>query len=331
MVWWIYVLFFLAFTRQVSSLTKNAQKSPPSQSPNRSPLLNRKLAPGDSFWTSIGVLQVMKALGQGSFGAVFQAKWVAANQLVALKIELPQAVSKCVVGNAPKGYLTIEHEWRMMSAMNGTEGFPEVYTHNFKGKYKYYVMQLLGKSLSAVRKSYPSRKIDTRSLISYGRQMLRRIEALHKRDALMYDIHLGNFLVKGDRVYVIDLGMAIPFRYMDGQHVHYSDSPISNDCKNAYYSTKHDVSGLQVSRRDDLERLLYVLVDLNTNNLPWSGLKEWDDIQRKKLNSTSADICTGSASWLKPAFDYVFSIPFTEEPNYNLLHLILDERSKHMR
>jgi serine/threonine protein kinase len=258
---------------------------------------------------------------------VLKALWVAKNQFVALKVEKPQSVSKCIIGNAPEGYLTIEHEWRMMEAMNRTDGFPLVYTSNFSGKYKYYVMQMLGKTLSSIRKSSPEKRIKTRQLIHYAHQMLDRIEALHNRDALMYDIHLGNFLVdSSDKVFVIDLGMAIPFRYKNGKHVNNGRGTVPNTCKNAYYVSRNDGLEKAVSRRDDLERLFYLLVDLSINSLPWKDAKDWEQRQAIKRSSKSSDICVHEAQWLQPALDHVFSLGFTEKPNYRLLHDIFDDR-----
>lgn len=303
----------------------NKKKVQPKPPPDLA--LNMQVKAGDSVWTSIGFVKVESLLGEGSYGQVMKALWISANRAVAFKIELPQSVSSCVIGNAPQGYLTIEHEWRMMAAMNGTDGFPLVFAHNFSGKYKYYIMQLLGKSLSSVRKSSPETRIRTRTLIHYGHQMLDRIEALHSRDALMYDIHLGNFLVDANnKVYVIDLGMAIPFRFKDGVHVGRGDSAVSNDCKNAYYATRNDVQGFTVSRRDDLERLLYVLVDLNINGLPWKREKKWKNVQKIKLKSQPSDICVKEAEWLKPALEHVFSLSFTDRPDYKFLHNVLDDR-----
>ena len=290
--------------------------------------LNVAVSEGKTILTRIGRVKVIKRLGDGTYGSVFKAEWIEGRRPVALKVELPQSVSKCVVGNAPDGYLSIEHEWRMMAAMNGTDGFPTVYTSDFSGNFKYYVMQLLGQSLSSIRKTYSDKCIPVSRLRRFAHQMLNRIAALHARDALMLDIHLGNFLIVNEKVYVIDLGMAIPFKYETGQHVRYTSSPISNQCKNDHYASMHDAAGLSVSRRDDLERLLYVLVDLTTNRLPWSNVKSSERIQDIKKNSTPKSICVGRAKWLLSAMEYVFSLSFFEKPNYSYIHKLLDGKSR---
>ena len=285
------------------------------------PELNRQLVKGETVSTAIGKIQIVDLLGEGSYGSVFKAYWIAAKRLVAFKVERPQAVSKCIVGTAPAGYLSIEHEWRMMEGMNRTDGFPLVFTHNFRGKFKYYVMQLLGKTLHSIKSKSPGKVLNSIAVIKYGFQMLQRIEALHARDILMYDIHLGNFLVSPeDKIFVIDLGMAIPFRYDNGRHVMFTKSPVSQKCKNDIYASRHDTQSLAVSRRDDLERLIYVLVDLNTRALPWRGAKSWEEIERKKLGSTPAQICVGDSKWLIPALEYVFSLEFTAKPNYAVIY-----------
>lgn len=290
--------------------------------------LNAPVSEGKTIITGIGRVRVIKRLGAGSYGSVYKAKWIEGKRLVALKVESAQAISKCVVGNAPEGYLSIEHEWKMMAAMNGTDGFPSVYTNDFSGHYKYYIMQLLGQSLSDIRKSSPNRRIPVDTLRGFAHQMLDRIAALHARDALMLDIHLGNFLVVNKKVYVIDLGMAIPFKYESGRHVRYTSSSISNNCKNNLYASMHDAEGFSVSRRDDLERLLYVLVDLSIDYLPWMHAKGSRLIQDIKKNSSPERICVGYADWLLGAMKYVFSLSFFDKPNYAYIHELFDKKSR---
>lgn len=313
----------------VAGLIKKLRQTP---EPTVGPVINRPLVKGDLVFTDIGKIRILEQLGNGSFGSVFKAHWMQAKRLVAVKVEIPQPVSRCILGPAPRQYLSIEHEWRMMAGMNRTDGFPLVFTHNFTGKYKYYVMQLLGKTLHSIRSKSAGKVLDTRTVIKYGSQMLRRIEALHARDILMYDIHLGNFLVSPEgKVYVIDLGMAIPFRYDNGHHVLESDSPVSRDCKNSHYVSRNDAESRSVSRRDDLERLIYILVDLNIHQLPWGNVKGWTDSKKIKLKANPSDICVGNAAWLKPALEYVFSLNFTERPNYAHIYKHFDDTLKRMR
>jgi serine/threonine protein kinase len=294
------------------------------RNPPRSVALKDKVSEGKTVLTSIGRMRILKQLGEGSFGSVFKAEWMEARKLVAFKIELAVETSKCIVGNAPRGYLAIEHEWTIMAAMNRTDGFPLVYTHNFSGKYKYYVMQLLGGNVSGIRKLYPDKRIPKKRFVPFAHQMLDRIETLHDRDVLMYDIHLGNFMVDKEKIFVIDLGMAIPFRYESGKHVRYSQSPISDDCKQAYYCSRHDAAGKVVSRRDDLERLIFIWIDLSTGRLPWSHLKDWNAIQLVKLEISAEKLCVG-VEWMIPIVEYVFGMSFTDRPNYAYIHGLLNK------
>jgi serine/threonine protein kinase len=263
-------------------------------------------------------VKVLSFLGKGSYGSVYRAELN--GRPVAFKVEKPGSSQGCFVGKAfaPPNYLKIEHEVRVLRYMRGVPGFPKVRTFNFVGSHKYYVMDLFDKSLSGLRKEQAAKRLVTGQLIRLAHQMLDRIESLHKRGLLMYDIHQGNFMLRGPDLYVIDPGMALPFYNDQLQHLPQVKSPVTASCKNSHYATRNDMAGRSVSRRDDLERLIYLLVELNTGRLPWSDEKDWDRIRVLKGRPPST-ICTGDAAWLEPALTYVYSLQFDQEPYYGIL------------
>jgi serine/threonine protein kinase len=323
----IYLL--LASGGECKSLVQKLLGSRSSPARSRSPrtenfALDHLPSPNEVLPTAAGDVTVLGALGAGSYGSVYKAQ-LDGNE-VALKIEKPGASKGCIVGVVPPKYLQIEHEVRVLEAMKGTPGFPSVFAFNFEGRFKYYIMPLFEKNLSAKRKQATDKRIETRALIAIASQMLDRIEAFHKKGLLMYDIHQGNFMFSGDDVFVIDPGMAIPFRDTTGAHIPYGPSPLSAACKQTVYSSRRDMAGRSVSRRDDLERLLFLLVDVNTNSLPWSGKKlSWDQVAKLKGNASLDEICSGKAKWLRPALEYVFSLEFDQEPDYDRIRSVFKQ------
>jgi hypothetical protein len=90
----------------------------------------------------------------------------------------------------------------------------------------------------------------------------------------------------------------------------------------------HDAEGFSVSRRDDLERLLYLLVDLSIDYLPWMHKKGSKLIQDIKKKSSPERICVGDAGWLLGAMKYVFALSFFDEPNNAYIHELFNEKPR---
>jgi len=280
---------------------------------------------GSTIETEIGPLLIKTSLGEGSFGSVFEADIGSTGKAVALKVAKPNLLSGLFKPHFTiTNYGDVSHECYMLSLLSSKSGFPRVYATNFDGPYKYYAMELLGKDLFQIQQEYDG-KVPTKVVIAIASQMLNRLESLHSLGYLMYDIHLGNFLVHDARVYAIDLAMAFPFM-SNGKHIEFGDSFLPNQYKNHVLASRVDSLGFTVSRRDELERFLYLLVILNVGSLPWDGIKTGKEMIRKKLTASLRDICQGEAWWLGAAFKYVFSMRFEDEPNYNFFRNLFDQR-----
>ena len=292
--------------------------------------LDHMVIVGESIKTRIGIMDILKKLGEGSYGAVFEAFWKAGRRNVAFKVEKPPEASIYEKNSiVPRDYSRITYEYRMMEKLNNTYGFPLVYTANMDGKYKFYAMQKLGKSLSKLRKDAGGR-LRTRQVIDLAGQILERLEVLHRRGILMYDLHEGNFLLHRNTLYVIDLGMAFPY-IIAGKHVSEGASFIPPDYKNHVFASRRDSKGQMVSRRDELERFLYLIVMLNVGSLPWDKHEKRSDRIQHKLEASLSEVCHDEAAWLRPAFEYVDSMKFQEEPNYEFFRLLFQSRLKQIK
>ncbi len=273
--------------------------------------------------TAAGRVLVLSVLGEGAAGIVFAGR-LDGRLDVAFKIEKPPPP-----GDPGDGQ--IQNEYRMgMRMSKKSNTFPKLFAASFGGRFKYLVMERLGSSLSAWKKERGGR-FSLPLAVDVGVQILGIVRTLHREGVIGYDFHLGNFLrgrgKKSNRIYLIDLGLAYPYRLPDGGHIAYEKDGKTLKDKNKYYATAHDMAGYRCSRRDELERVMYILIDLVIGKLPWAGKTGDETLRMKTKKNMSRDICQGEASGFYEALHYARSLGFQEAPDYDKMkQLIIQAR-----
>jgi serine/threonine protein kinase len=98
---------------------------------------------------------------------------------------------------------------------------------------------------------------------------------MHNIGYIHLDLKPDNILIgSGDlqnprskMVYLIDFGISRKYREPDGTHVPFRvDVPFTG---NLVFSSVNSFLSYELSRRDDLESLMYLLTYLAIGNLPW--------------------------------------------------------------
>jgi len=115
---------------------------------------------------------------------------------------------------------------------------------------------------------------------------MERFEFLHNQTFIHRDIKPDNLLMgledKSDILYLVDMGLAK--RVIDletGKHI-----PFRNDKSltgTASYASLHAHCGEELSRRDDLEAIGYVLIYFLQGSLPWQNLNSFSKSEKYKL------------------------------------------------
>jgi len=124
------------------------------------------------------------------------------------------------------------------------------------------VMDILGPSLEDLF-NFCSRKFTLKTVLFLAHELLTKIEYIHERSFIHRDIKPGNFLIgrknKANQVYVIDFGLAK--KYRDSQtHSHIPLVEHKSLIGTARYASVNAHLGFEVSRRDDLESLGFLLI-----------------------------------------------------------------------
>ena len=260
--------------------------------------------------------KILGLLGTGSFGYVFKGINKINNEKVAIKVE----------DWKNKGDL-LESEAYFLYYLKGF-GIPEVKSFGVCGKYKVLVETLLADSLEVIFKQ-SNNKFALKDLCMIGIQLIDRLEFIHSKYIIHRDIKPENIAVDYETkktIYLIDFGLAKKYRSSrTGNHIKFSVPKTLTGT--ARYSSVNALGGKQLSRRDDLESMGYVLIYFGRKGfLPWMGLKAKNKLDRiKKIyhikkNIKAERLCFGLPTEFSEYIKYIKGLKFEEEPNYNYLH-----------
>ena len=131
--------------------------------------------------------------------------------------------------------------------------------------------------------------------------MIERVEYVHSKHFIHRDIKPDNFVIginqNINKIYLIDFGLAKRYKTTLGQHIPFKeDKKLTGTVRYASINTQ---LGIEMSRRDDLESLGYILLYLLKGKLPWFGLdcenkfKKYEMVLKEKINSSPSTLCYG--------------------------------------
>ncbi|KAI5161758.1 casein kinase 1 [Nematocida ausubeli] len=268
----------------------------------------------------IGGYILSEKIGQGSFGIVFEGHAIESTKKVAIKIEIASDVR----------YSQLENEYTVYKKLNGAEGFPRIECFGQSEAYRHLVMEYLGMSIEdmlAIR----NRTFCAKTIFILAKKMIQLIKQMHDIGYVHRDLKPDNFLIGRDpkKIYLIDLGMAKDFiKY--GQHIATSGGKKLTGTPR--YASVNAHKGNELSRRDDLESIGYIILYLCKGKLPWQGLKEskrekcriiGEMKKNLKLEEVTKDL-PGGASMIE-YFNYVNTLNFDTVPDYQYLISLFDD------
>jgi len=273
--------------------------------------------------------KILESIGKGAFGELFSAYDMQTNNTVAIKVEGP------LLKNRRKRAL-LAMETGVLRKMQGSEyvcryeacGRITIQSPKSSTTYDYMVMQLLGPSLSKLRKKYKKFSLATTALL--GKQMLNAIKDCHTIGGVIHrDIKPGNFcidtskLIDGrPRCCIIDFGLCRQYISNNGE-LKEARRSVGFRGTAAYASINaHD--GKDLGRVDDLWSLFYVLVEFMTGDLPWKG-REKEQVAIYKRQMTNYYLVSNLPAPFNDMLQYLKTLKFEDEPDYDLIESMLDE------
>jgi serine/threonine protein kinase len=130
---------------------------------------------------------------------------------------------------------------------------------------------------------------------------------------------------------LIDFGLATS--YVTSQSLYKEPKDLSHHIEqtredfqgNFAFCSPNSLLGLSTSRRDDLFSILYIILYLSTNKIPYleeipktlSKIRQREQYKQKKIKSEPVDTCVSmNCAFLIDFSREVYNLSFNEKPNY---------------
>jgi serine/threonine protein kinase len=252
--------------------------------------------------------KLVKKIGYGNFGTIFEGKNIRTCEKVAIKIEL-----------ISDNLRLLKNESTIYKLLDGIIGVPTIKWYGKNELHYFMVIELLGDSLQKIMNE--SIHLPLKVVMQIGVNILNLLKNIHDRGFIHRDIKPENFLLtlqQPKKIYIIDFGISKPYT-VNGIHIDFIK-------KNKFMGTPDFASinahnFFEQSRRDDLESLSYMLIYLYMGRLEWMNddlnffNKEEENVyikNKKEQLLNNKDIPLVLIEYHKS----IRSLEFNEKPNY---------------
>lgn len=253
--------------------------------------------------------KILDKIGEGSFGLIYKGINIRTNEYVAIKIEPISSGTKL-----------LKNETIIYQYLGNSLGIPTIKWFG-KDQINYYmVLNLLGKSLQNIK--YEKGIISLKTTLQIGIQILNLLKYIHEKDLIHRDIKPENFLLglneKNKQIYIIDFGFCKTYK-VNGCHIKF-DNTSSLIGSNTYASINSH-KYFELSRRDDLESLGYMLIYFCVGYLEWQNIPVSTKHDMNNIIKLKESILSNLfiPHILIVYMSYVRKLNFEDTPDYSLL------------
>ena len=271
--------------------------------------------PEQLIGTTIAKYKVLNILGKGSFGICFEGLDTSDNSRVALKVE-----------NGGSKQSLVNNELKAHQILNGLEGIPKLLAQGIADNRHIIVMELLGEDLYKIYNRL-SKQFSLKTIFMLAEQMIDRTRSVHQKGLIHRDLKPENFLIgleekDRNKLFLIDFGLAE--RYSDetsGQHLPCNEKTSFSGTVRFCSVNSH--KGYTMSRRDDLESIVYILLYFIWSTLPWDGLEStksghfYNEVKQKKEDIVESESFEQIPEVIRNFLNYCRLLGYEEIPDYN--------------
>jgi serine/threonine protein kinase len=246
---------------------------------------------------------ILNKIGSGSFGSIFKGQNVRTKEFVAIKVERINDELKL-----------LKNESKIYQYLNDCSGIPSVKWFGKDDNNYYMVIDLLGNSLQELKNKLSSFSLAL--VLKIGVKIILLLKTIHEKGLVHRDIKPDNFLFGQNKLtdlYLIDFGLCKT--YLDND-IHIPIKSTHSIIGSFNYASIMSHKRIDLSRRDDLESLGYMLLYFISDNLPWNNESDENEIIKKKLEILNNN---RYPHILLDFLRYVRSLEYEEKPNYYLI------------
>ena len=273
----------------------------------------RREHPKLSYGKRIGAFRVVKTLGHGGYGDVYFVVPISRTDHsagYAMKVELL---------NASKRALKREKEY--MDAAQGCRYFPSLVAFGTYHRYRYMVIEMMGPSLSTLRRRCPGGLFPLSTVLRVGQVTLRIIAEFHARGMIHRDIKASNFLLKpwdDDFLGLIDFGLSKFYIDRDTGEMlpPLEHAGFKGTLK---YASPYALAGDDQGRRDDLCSWFYMLVELLHGELPWGDMQGRSQVLKMKRRYARSGELDRLPTQIAEIYCYIEKLGILDAPDYEML------------
>lgn len=231
--------------------------------------------------------------------------------------------------DAPKQGINLET--RVLKSIQQSSLFPQYIDSGSAENFRYLIMELLGPSVSLLRRTMPEKKLSKYTYLNLSIYMIKCIKKLHGFGFVHRDIKPGNFLIRPDKhspLCLIDFGLSRS--YVDpetGFHVQPRAKP--GYVGTVRYASLHAHDEEELSRRDDMISWFYSIIEIAIGKLPWPGGSDKDETVRLKRMLTPQELCADLPKEFLTIYKHIISLEHPDAPDYNLYISLINQAIAH--
>ena len=257
-------------------------------------------------------------ISNGSYSVIYEGINIENNERVAIKLESRNAL--------PENQL-LENEIFCLYMLRNITGIVEIITAGHTKEYNVLIEPLLGSTLYSLFLDH-NKNFTLKDICQIAIQCITRLESIHNKGIIHCDIKPENFSIglKEKRIInLIDFGLSRKYR-SDRTKKHIQFSITKKMVGTARYASRNALSGLRLSRRDDLESLGYVILYFLTKKLPWQGItaktqdKRYKKIYEKKEEVEKWEKFIKIPVQIQNFVKYCRNLGFAQDPDYKLMN-----------
>ncbi|XP_067223155.1 tau-tubulin kinase 2 isoform X3 [Chanodichthys erythropterus] len=260
--------------------------------------------------------KVVKKIGGGGFGEIYEALDLMNRTNVALKAESAQQ---------PKQVLKMEVA--VLKKLQGKDHVCRFVGCGRNDRFNYVVMELQGRNLADLRRSMNRGTFTVSTTLRLCLQILEAIESIHSVGFLHRDIKPSNFAMGRfpstcRTCYMLDFGLARQFT--NSCHEVRPPRPVAGFRGTVRYASVNAHKNKEMGRHDDLWSLFYMLVEFLVGQLPWRKIKDKEQVGKLKETYDHRLMLKHLPPDFNVFLDHISNLDYFTKPDYQLLRTVFE-------